>query len=190
MNIGAVILAGGESKRMGKIKALLPINETPMLRQVVEKTLDTTLHPVVVVLGAHHKQVLPVLEKMPIGVIENPSWEQGLGSSIRMGLVGSYMITKGIDGLIFMAVDMPTVAEEHLSALIAAAESHTDAQVIWSKGTQFPFLVKAGAFENILDLNDESALSCLEKLPSFTLDAAPHPDLNTERDYLDHLNSY
>lgn len=189
MNIGAVILAGGGSERMGKIKALLPIQEVPMLRALAERILDTDYHPLVVVLGAHRQQILPVLDKMPIAVIENQSWQQGLGSSIRMGLIGSYMITKGIDGLLFLAVDMPSVDRAHLEELCSASEAQPEAQVIWTKHTQFPFLVKSTAFESLLDLQGDDAFSCLEKLPSFALETVLHADLNTEEEYQDHLNN-
>lgn len=189
MNIGAVILAGGESKRMGKIKALLPVQEVPMLRLLAERVLDTSYHPLVVVLGAYRQQILPVLEKMPIGVIENQTWEHGLGTSIRMGLVGSYMITKGIDALLFLSVDMPTVHADDLSRLVDAAQANEDAEIVWTKGTYFPFLVKSSSFEALLDLNGDDALACLERLPSHIVDSTPHPDLNTEEEYLDHLKN-
>lgn len=184
MNTGAVILAGGESKRMGKIKALLPVNEIPIIRYLGDRLIETDLHPLVIVLGAHRKQIAPALEGMPIGVIDNPDWQNGLGTSIRMGLVGSYMITKGIDALIFMAVDMPEVSVEHLESLKKAAESEVD--VVFTEGTDFPFIVKSSAFLQILDLNHDQAIESLKKLPHLEIDFGGMLDLNHYDDYLNY----
>jgi molybdenum cofactor cytidylyltransferase len=196
MNIGVVILAAGESKRMGVPKQILPIFGIPMLKYLVDEVLDTEAHPVTVVVGANKTKIVPLLENIPIGIIDNPDWQKGMGSSIKMGLVGSYLITKGFDGLIFMTSDMPFVNAEVINKLIKTAREFPDKTIIASKyaGTLgIPVLYKKERFEDILDMKPEhGAKQFFNKYPDeivpvdFDLGAI---DLDTKEDYYNFLQS-
>jgi molybdenum cofactor cytidylyltransferase len=196
MNIGVVILAAGESKRMGVAKQILPIFGVPMLKYLVDEVLDTEAHPVTVVVGANKIKIVPLLENIPIGIIDNPEWSTGMGSSIKMGLVGSYLITKGFDGLIFMTSDMPFVNAAVIKKLIATASEFPDKTIIASKynGTLgVPVLYKKERFEDILDMKPEhGAKQIFNKYPQeivtvdFDLGAV---DLDTKEDYYNFLQS-
>ncbi|MCP9747011.1 NTP transferase domain-containing protein [Lacihabitans sp. CS3-21] len=196
MNIGVVILAAGESKRMGVPKQILPIFGIPMLKYLVDEVLDTEAHPVTVVVGANKTKIVPLLENIPIGIIDNPDWQKGMGSSIKMGLVGSYLITKGFDGLIFMTSDMPFVNAEVINKLIKTAREFPDKTIIASKyaGTLgIPVLYKKERFEDILDMKPEHGAKQFfnkyadEIVPvDFNLGAI---DLDTKEDYYNFLQS-
>ena len=196
MNIGVVILAAGESKRMGVPKQILPIFGVPMLKYLVDEVLDTEAHPVTVVVGANKTKIVPLLENIPIGIIDNPDWQKGMGSSIKMGLVGSYLITKGFDGLIFMTSDMPFVNVDVINKLIKTAIEFPDKTIIASKyaGTLgIPVLYKKERFEDILDMKPEhGAKQFFNKYPNeivtvdFDLGAI---DLDTKEDYYNFLQS-
>ncbi|MDP1813769.1 MAG: nucleotidyltransferase family protein [Leadbetterella sp.] len=196
MNIGVVILAAGESKRMGVPKQILPIFGIPMLKYLVDEVLDTEAHPVTVVVGANKTKIVPLLENIPIGIIDNPDWQKGMGSSIKMGLVGSYLITKGFDGLIFMTSDMPFVNAEVINKLIKTAREFPDKTIIASKyaGTLgIPVLYKKERFEDILDMKPgHGAKQFFNKYPDeilpvdFDLGAI---DLDTKEDYYNFLQS-
>ncbi|HLO43180.1 MAG TPA: nucleotidyltransferase family protein [Leadbetterella sp.] len=196
MNIGVVILAAGESKRMGVPKQILPIFGIPMLKYLVDEVLDTQAHPVTVVVGANKTKIVPMLENIPIGIIDNPDWQKGMGSSIKMGLVGSYLVTKGFDGLIFMTSDMPFVNAAIINKLIETAREFPDKTIIASKysGTLgVPVLYKKERFEDILDMKPEhGAKQFFNKYPEeivtvdFDLGAV---DLDTKEDYYNFLQS-
>lgn len=196
MNIGVVILAAGESKRMGVPKQILPIFGIPMLKYLVDEVLDTQAHPVTVVVGANKTKIVPMLENIPIGIIDNPDWQKGMGSSIKMGLVGSYLVTKGFDGLIFMTSDMPFVNAAIINKLIETAREFPEKTIIASKysGTLgVPVLYKKERFEDILDMKPEhGAKQFFNKYPEeivtvdFDLGAV---DLDTKEDYYNFLQS-
>ena len=196
MNIGVVILAAGESKRMGVPKQILPIFGIPMLKYLIDEVLDTQAHPVTVVVGANKTKIVPMLENIPIGIIDNPDWQKGMGSSIKMGLVGSYLVTKGFDGLIFMTSDMPFVNAAIINKLIETACEFPDKTIIASKysGTLgVPVLYKKERFEDILDMKPEhGAKQFFNKYPEeivtvdFDLGAV---DLDTKEDYYNFLQS-
>ncbi len=165
MNTGVVVLAAGESKRMRVVKQILPVYDVPMLQYLVSEALKTNLHPVTVVVGAHKEQVLPVLEKMPIGIVDNPEWQNGIGSSIRMGLIGSYLLTKGIEALIFVSSDMPEVTSHVLSEITGISTNQPEYTVVKPRDSDFPLLIKSSLFETILDLKDDEPFEVLLKSP-------------------------
>ena len=84
--IGAVILAAGASARMGRPKQLLPIDGQPMIRRVAEAVCAARLAQVVVVTGAAAEQVRLAIGDLPIGVLFNPHWAEGMSTSLRAGI--------------------------------------------------------------------------------------------------------
>ena len=196
MNIGVVILAAGESKRMGTPKQILPVFGTPMLKYLILEVFETDCHPVTVVVGANKAQVVPLLKDMPIGIIDNPDWQKGIGSSIKMGLVGSYLNTKGFDGLIFMTSDMPFVNRKTLNDLISIAINNPNKSIIASKYGKtkgVPVLLKKERFEDLLDLiPEQGAKQLFEKYPdeiiTYDFDLGKI-DLDTKEDYYEFLQS-
>ena len=196
MNIGVVILAAGESKRMGVPKQILPIFGVPMLKYLVDEVLDTEAHPVTVVVGANKTKIIPLLENIPIGIIDNPDWQKGMGSSIKMGLVGSYLITKGFDGLIFMTSDMPFVDAQVINKLIKTAREFPEKTIIASRyaGTLgIPVLYKKERFEDILDMKPEHGSKQFfnkyqDEIVSVDFDLGAI-DLDTKEDYYNFLQS-
>jgi molybdenum cofactor cytidylyltransferase len=196
MNIGVVILAAGESKRMGVPKQTLPIFGVPMLKYLIDEVLDTDSHPVTVVLGAHKSKIVPLLENIPIGIIDNPDWQKGMGSSIKMGLVGAYLITKGFDALIFITSDMPYVNADYIKKMMQVAVENPDKSIIVSEYNGvlgIPVLFKKERFEDILDMKPEhGAKQFFDKYPDEIVSVVfglGGIDLDTKEDYFNFLQS-
>ncbi len=98
----AVILAAGESKRMGSPKALLPYND----RTFLEHLLDITRHPKIgsqlVVLGAGAEHISKQVGLNPEQIVTNPDWQNGQLSSIKAGVKG--IGAKPCDGVLLCLV--------------------------------------------------------------------------------------
>ena len=110
MNIAIVILAAGSSSRLDhQPKQLIEWEGRTLLRRVVDTALSTTFRPVVVVVGAHKKQIAPELDGLPVTIIDNQHWEQGLSSSVKTGLAAVYLTQKDIDAVLFLLTDQPHV---------------------------------------------------------------------------------
>lgn len=84
--VGLVLLAAGQSRRMGSPKQLLDVGGAPMLRRAVQSALLSCCRPVVVVCGAAAQAVGESVADLPVELVHNPDWEQGIGTSIRAGI--------------------------------------------------------------------------------------------------------
>jgi molybdenum cofactor cytidylyltransferase len=81
----AIVLAAGESKRMGRPKMLLPFGEKTIIENVIAAILESTINKVLVVLGAKQDKVLEKIRDLPIRTVVNPSFQQGMLSSVQAG---------------------------------------------------------------------------------------------------------
>ena len=82
-----IVLAAGKSVRMrGKNKLLTEIQGTPMIRRVVQATIESKVDEVIVVLGAEAAKVRKVLTDLPCRLVVNKDYEKGQSSSVKAGL--------------------------------------------------------------------------------------------------------
>jgi molybdenum cofactor cytidylyltransferase len=113
--LAAVILTGGESRRMGSPKALLPYQGRPFL----EHLLEVSQHPKIgvrrVVLGAHAETISQSVKLDPAEVVVNAEWEKGQLSSIQAAV---RKLPAGTDGMLLFLVDHPLVSEGLVGQLI------------------------------------------------------------------------
>jgi CTP:molybdopterin cytidylyltransferase MocA len=116
--IAAVVIAAGASTRLGEPKQLVVIAGETLLERAVRTAREAGCSPVVVVLGASAEVIRERCDLGGAVVVVNPGWEEGMASSIRIG-VGA---VGGADGVVLMTCDQPAVTAEHLLALTAAGE--------------------------------------------------------------------
>ena len=115
--IAALILAAGQSRRMGaENKLLLEIDGKPMVRHVAERVLASSARPVTIVLGHQPDAVRAALDGLDVGFVENPDFADGLSSSLKTGLAS---VPETADGAIVCLGDMPGVSADLVDRLIA-----------------------------------------------------------------------
>lgn len=116
--IAVVILAAGQSKRMGSINKLLaPVNGKSMVEHALDAALGSQAAPVIVVTGHEAERLAPVVGVAGVRVVHNPDYAGGLSTSVRVGLGA---VPEDCDGAIMMLSDMPEIDARHLDMLIAA----------------------------------------------------------------------
>lgn len=113
--ISAIILAAGESKRMGQPKQLLPFRGSTLLGQIVENLLQSQAAETIVVLGYQAEKIIPQIAREPIRIVVNPDFEQGMSSSIKCGLSH---ISEAADGVMIVLGDQPLIEKETIDLLI------------------------------------------------------------------------
>lgn len=84
--ISAILLAAGKSTRMGKPKQLMPFGESTILEQTVDNFLGSEVGEVIVVIGHKAEEVREILAAKPVKLVVNPDYEQGMSTSIIIGL--------------------------------------------------------------------------------------------------------
>jgi molybdenum cofactor cytidylyltransferase len=118
MAVGAVVLAAGASRRLGRPKQLVPFRGRPLLRAVVEQALGSRCDAVLVVLGANAEAIAFVLEGLAVDVVSNPEWHEGLAASIRCGIQAAER--RAWRGALLLPCDQPGLTATHLDRLVEA----------------------------------------------------------------------
>lgn len=114
------VLAAGGSSRMGEPKQLLRIDGEPLVRRAVRLATEARVGPTVVVLGAEAGRIRAEIEDLPIQIVLNAGWEEGLASSLRAAVEAAERGHPAARGLLVMPADQPRLTAAHLRALDAA----------------------------------------------------------------------
>jgi len=118
--IGIVLLAAGESRRMGVPKQLLNVGGVPLLRRVAEAAVAAGTAQVVVVLGAHAAAVAPCLDGLRLHIVVHPGWAEGMGSSASVGVRAFTERVPDSRGVIIALADQPNLSAAHFLRLVEA----------------------------------------------------------------------
>ncbi len=126
--VAAIILAAGESRRMGFPKALLPIDGQTFVERIVGALAASRVGSIVVVLGAQHERIAAETQLAPARIVLNPDWPQGQLSSLTTGLRALPMA--GLDAVVMALVDHPLIEASIVDALVAGFEATGPAIVV------------------------------------------------------------
>ena len=114
MNAG-VILAAGDSSRMGFPKQLAQVKDKPLLEQVVEKVNQHFEHSSVV-LGSDNETIAEKINFSNSDILINENWSEGIVSSIRTSLF-FYQSQKEIENIVFFLGDQPEVKDSVIDSI-------------------------------------------------------------------------
>lgn len=115
-NVAAIVLAAGQSRRMGGVNKLLKtVMDKPLIRKTVESALESHAAAVVVVTGHQQQDVIQALDGLPVQIVHNPNYEAGLSTSLQQGLT---CLPDDVEGALICLGDMPGINAGHLNALI------------------------------------------------------------------------
>lgn len=191
MTTAAVVLAAGASRRLGRPKQLEPWGDSNLLSQVVATTRSFPVEEVWVVLGYDFERILDESDLGDAGVIENPEWEEGIASSIRVGLDALTRLSRCDRALIVLG-DQPAVAkevvEEMMRSHVRSGHQVSVPKYRYSWGN--PVLVDRALWPRLMSLEgDEGAQRLWQAHPEWVnevwvSDLAPR-DVDTETDVVD-----
>jgi len=154
--ISAIILAAGESRRMGQPKLLMPWGKTNILGQVVTTISTTGISDILIVTGGVHglieNMAAELAKSYPVRTAYNPDYNQGgMLSSIKAGLTA--LGTRTQAALIALG-DQPQVRQETVRDICTAYLKKRAALVIPSFENQrgHPWLAGRSLWDEILAL--------------------------------------
>ena len=126
--VAAVVLAAGRSTRMGAVnKMLAEIGGKPLVRIAAEQAIASHAKPVIVVTGHEREKVEAVLNGLPVRLVHNPGFAEGLGTSLKAGIAA---VPEEADAAIVCLGDMPQVDAALINRLIAAFDPERGALVV------------------------------------------------------------
>ena len=119
--ISAILLAAGESKRMGRPKQLLPLGETTMVERAIDNLLGAGVGEVIVVVGYRAPEIIKKIASKPVKIAANQAYQQGMSTSIIAGLK---LVDEGAGAVMLALADQPLVDSQTVSRLISEFGSH------------------------------------------------------------------
>lgn len=191
MSTAAIVLAAGGSKRLGRPKQLEPWGDTNLLGHVVRTTASFPVDEVWVVLGHDSERILAETDLGDAGVVENPEWDEGIASSIRVGLDALTRLSR-CDRALIVIGDQPDVSGDVVAALLdshkSAGKPVTIPKYRYSWGN--PVVVDRSLWPRLISLDgDEGAKRLWQAHPEWVNevwfpDVSPR-DVDTESDVTD-----
>lgn len=119
-----LILAAGESRRMGQAKQLLPLGETTLLGHSMKICQDSRIGPVWIVLGARAEKIRQSLPEGDYEIVVNANWNKGMGSSIAVGIAVIQQDPQVADVMIVLAdqVKLTSTSLQNFHAAYTASD--------------------------------------------------------------------
>lgn len=117
-SIAAIVLAAGQSRRMGQVNKLLAeIGGQAMVTRAVDAALASKASSVYVIVGHESDEIRKALAGRQVNFVDNPDYDVGLSSSLKRGIEA---LPDRVDGAVICLGDMPRVTATEIDRLIDA----------------------------------------------------------------------
>jgi molybdenum cofactor cytidylyltransferase len=164
--IWAMILAAGESKRMGQPKLLLPFRGKTIIETVVETVVSSKVDNTLVVLGSERKKIEKKLKKLPVKIAFNPNFRNGMLSSVQCGFK---TLPDETQAVVVVLGDQPTISEEIIDRIV-------DAYQKTGKGIVLPVYKKHRGHPIIIDMKYKGEVEALSPDIGLRATVCSHPE--------------
>lgn len=124
--VAALVLAAGTSERFGGRKQLAHIADVSLLQLTLDAVRWSVVRTIVLVVGHHAAEVVGSIDASRVEVVHNPSYREGLSSSIRAGLAA---LQEEVSGVLMVLGDQPLVRSDTINRLMEAFRS-TDCRAV------------------------------------------------------------
>ncbi len=154
MRVAAIVLAAGESRRMGRPKMSLPWGNTTVIGQVVQALLQGGASEVVVVTGGNRADLEIALAELPAGLnvsqVYNPDFKNG--DMVRSLQVGLARLDETVDATLVALGDQPQIEARIVGEVIAVYQQVKMALVApsYQKRRGHPWLVERSLWHELL----------------------------------------
>lgn len=150
--IAGLILAAGESRRMGRDKALLTFHGKSFLEAIIQNLNAAGIEKITVVLGHHAEVIQAKVDLAAAQVVVNHEYQRGQTSSLQVGLEA--VARDQPDAVILCLVDHPAVSAEVIARLMEHFEStHAPVIIPTHKGEHgHPVVISKALFPELLAL--------------------------------------
>ncbi|MGG7666457.1 nucleotidyltransferase family protein [Dyadobacter sp. BHUBP1] len=186
---GIVVLAAGNSSRLGEPKQLLQFQGKSLIRHIAEAALATVGSNVIVVTGSNAEAIETELKNLPCKLAFNADWQEGMSASIKTGINTLQLGNQFVKGAILTVSDQPFVSTEVFNALIINFEETAKGIVAsrYSDSLGTPAFFAASYFPALLQLTGAEGAKKLFKRYADDVSAYAFSqgsiDIDTREDY-------
>jgi molybdenum cofactor cytidylyltransferase len=158
--IWAIILAAGESKRMGFPKMLLVFDNKSMIENVIENVTNSVVDNIMVVLGSDREKLVKVVEVCPVSYCYNDNYKKGMLESVKCGFRN---IPSDFEAVLVFQGDQPLITPEVINSIIVAYKSSGKGIVIpvYENKRGHPLLIDKKYKDEIEKLDSHEGLRSL-----------------------------
>ncbi len=187
LNIGAVILAAGESSRFGRPKQLIQFRGKGLVRRMVYAARKARCSATVVVISGHHKEVERELKAESVIMVENKNWRLGIGTSICAGMRRLIEEAPTLEAVVLLVCDQPLVDARTIARLITLREKTKRAIVASSYANTLgvPALFDRSCFQELLALDNATGAKMIILSNRERVAELPFPEGKIDIDTLD-----
>ena len=186
--VAAIILAAGQSSRMGAHKLLLPLNGRPLLAWSLAATCASNAHPVILALGRDAALVADALAPGRYSTVINPNYAEGMGVTLALAVNS---LPPEVIGAVVLLGDQPFMTTRVIDATITAARAQPDQIIMGEQAGRrgHPVYLPRRVFTRVAQLSaDEGARTIIaEEQDVVTIveieEAHAQFDVDTLQDY-------
>ena len=151
--INAIILAAGESKRMGKLKPLLRFKDKTFIEQIISVLELSDAGRITVVLGAEAETIKKSVDLSGINIVVNREYQKGQLSSLSVGIKNTPEKTEAI---LLCLVDNPFITKEVVNKIISTFKETNSPIIVpvFNKKRGHPTLFSRSLFNELLDARE------------------------------------
>lgn len=188
--VGLMLLAAGNSSRMGCPKLLLRYGDCSLICRSLQAAIESFCQPVTVVLGAYDEAIELEIDSLPVWTLYNPGWQEGIASSIRVGI--QFFSTSSVDAVIIMLCDQPYVSTCLINQLIKTYCSSEAFIVASGYEDTFgvPALFDRRYFSKLMDLKSNAGAKQLMHRYSTDLEVVNFPEGKIDLDTPSTISSF
>jgi molybdenum cofactor cytidylyltransferase len=150
--IWALVLAAGESRRMGEPKLLLPFGRNTIIETVVQNLMESSLDGILVVLGHRWQGILDKLKNYAVETTINPHYKSGMLSSVQWGF---RKLPRDAQAALVVLGDQPGITAQTIDLVIGAFRAG-------NKGLVFPTDKDSGGHPLLVDMKYRREIRSLD----------------------------
>ena len=168
-NIAVVVLAAGGSTRLGSPKQLVEFNGKTLLDHTLDKVDLLGFQTKILVLGAKREEIMDKIDSNSFKVVVNTHWEQGMASSIKVGLEAAMAEEEGLDHVLFLVSDQPFLERANLIKLVHTQLAQRPKATYSKYGDNIgvPAIFSKEAFPLLLELEGDEGAKKLTPMEDF-----------------------
>jgi molybdenum cofactor cytidylyltransferase len=180
-NIYAVILAAGESRRMGEPKQLLRWKNRTLLEHAIVNVKSIFSERVIVVLGANAPEIQSKIDFESVTLAFNSHWQEGIASSIRLGITS---LPVSAEGVLILLGDQPLIHPSQLQLLLSQWQKHPTHIVAseYAQSVGVPAVFSSNYFSHLLTLKGEQGAKVLLRKFESNVVKVPLPEAECDID--------